>query len=200
MNVFKKILSLLMLLAFMLAFVSCGETSTLNVLEKFISCLKSCDAEGALELVTEKSSSDRYFALLRSADDDSRELLQNLYSLISFSVLSEDVVAEESGGEIINTDNTTKTMKLKVRYPDFSRLINLAQSERAVSGSTYTETLNALYADGTVDRYVLTADFYVLFVKENGKWKIPLDQSGVRGGTGIFDSMMLTAFAAWLIG
>ncbi len=200
MNTVKRFLSVVIVLASVFALASCGETTPLNVFDSFISCVKACDHDKAVTYVTEKSSGDRYFGLLRSADNDSKELLQNLYSLIKYTVISEDVEADEAGDEIIITNNTTRTMKLKVRYPDFSRLMILAQSERAVSGSTYVDILNALYSDGTVERYILTADFYVIVIKENGEWKVPLDQNGVRGGIGIFDSMKLTAFAAWLLG
>ena len=196
----KKIFAAIIAFAFVFVLAACGETKPINAFDKFVSCVKSCDADGAAACVTESSSSDRYFSLIRSADADGAEVMKNLYSLISFTVLSSDVESDEAGGEIIVTDNNTRTIKVKVRYPDFSRLMMLASAERAVSGSNYTDILEEMYRNGTAEKYVLNGEFLVKIVKENGRWALPLDQSGVRGGVNIFESMMLTAFAAWLLG
>ena len=196
----KKIFAAIVAFALVFVLAACDEVKPVDVFDKFVSCVRSCDADGAAARVTESSMGDRYFSLIRSADVGGVEVLKDLYSLISYTVLSSDVESDEAGSEIIVTEKDTRTIKVKVKDPDFSRLMMLASAERAVSGLNCVDILEAMYNNGTAEKYVVTNEFFVKVVMENGRWALPLDQSGVRGGVNIFESMMLTAFAAWLLG
>lgn len=196
MSVLKKTIALIFVFAFVISFASCGKSEPGDVVHLFLDSIKMCDVSSASGIVYENVGFERYADIISSLDDYSVKVLRSVYAFISYSVISDNVIADEYGGEIVISDNENRIVRLNMTIPDFSSLLSLTVSESAFSPMTKTEILEKFVSDGTVGKYLTSYTIDVELKKINGEWKLPFSQ---KDNKQLYDALMLYAFAYLII-
>ncbi|MBR6049777.1 MAG: hypothetical protein IKP68_01080 [Clostridia bacterium] len=192
-----RFFAVLLAMVFAFSLVSCGEKEPINIFGGFISAIKSCDAKSASACVSSGSSIEKFSDAIALSDDFERETLKDVFSLIGYTVISENVERDEAGSEVVITDKDRQTIRIEISAPDFASLMSLAMSEVMYSSKPKTDVMRDFLDDGTVGRYVKKMTLDVVIVKESGEWKLPLSQ---KENKQLYDALKLDSFAPWLLG
>ena len=190
---------LIVILAFML--VSCGESAPADVCESFISAVKKCDTDVAMDCVVSPATIGNHVYSINQAkesgDEYGLETLENLYSFVKYTVISKNVELDEAGSETVISETGKQTVRIEITAPDFNTLMSLIMSEVAFSSEPKTDVLAGFIEDGTVGKYVKKSTLDVVFTESDGKWRIPFSQSENRQ---LYEALGLSYFASWFLG
>ena len=195
----KKILLVFFIISLIFVFVSCEDNTPKDVFHEFMSAVSSADADKVCSHIDSNSSLERYRDLISHADAESVDLIKKIYSKYSYVIISNNVEADSAGGDVIVSDVNNRTMRISLTYVDLPSIRSLCMIEAATGSSMLlmpSQILTSFIEDGTIDKYMLTKEIDVKFVKENGAWKLPLSISNNKE---LNDALMFT-FVSWILG
>lgn len=163
-----------------------------------MTAVSDADAETVCSYIDSGSSLERYRDLMLHADSESINLIRKIYSKYSYVIISDNVEAENAGKDTVISDINNRTMRIKLTYIDLAAVRSVCMSEVATGSSMSmpSQTVSALIEDGTIDRYLLTKEIDVKFVKEDGVWKLPLS---IINNKELNDAFLFT-FVSWILG
>lgn len=166
---------------------------------EFMTAVSNADAETVCSYIDSNSSLERYRDLILHTDSESVDLIKKIYSKYSYVIISDNVEAESAGEDIIVSDVNNRTMRIKLTYVDLPSIRSLCMIEAATGSSMLlmpAQIVTSFIEDGTIDRYVMTKEIDVKFVKENGAWKLPLS---IINNKELNDALAFT-FVSWILG
>lgn len=180
---------------------SCGAKTPPNVLGMFISSVKECDTDGAMDCIVSPATIGGHVYSIaeakRNSDEYGIKTLTKLYSFIKYTVISENVELEEAGSETVVSETDKQTVRIDISAPDFNALMSLIMSEAAFSAKPKIDVLADFIDDGTISRYVKKTTLDIVLVKNDGEWKIPFSQSENKQ---FYEALGLSYFASWILG
>jgi len=192
------VVSVLLLACFL---SSCGAKEPADVIGSFISSIKECDTDGAMDCVLSPASIGGHVYAVAEAKRNSDEYgiatLEKLYSLVRYTVISKNVELDEAGSETVVSDTGKQTVRIEISSPDFNSLTSLIISEAAFSSKPKIEILSDFLDDGTAQKHIKKATVDVVFEKTDDGWKIPFSQSENRA---LYEALGLSSFASWILG
>ena len=172
----KKILLVFFIISLVFIFASCEDDNPKYVFREIMDAVSNADAETLCSHIDSSSSLERYRDLISHADDESVDLIRKIYSQYSYVIISENLEADSAGKDTVISDIHNRTMRIKLTYIDLAAIRSICMSEAATGSSMSmpSQTVASLINDGTIDKYLLSKEIDVKFVKEEGAWKLPL--------------------------
>lgn len=194
----KRILLFFIVISLVSSFTSCQKDTPRDMFRDFMTAVSDADAETVCSYIDSGSSLERYRDLMLHADSESINLIRKIYSKYSYVIISDNVEAENAGKDTVISDINNRTMRIKLTYIDLAAVRSVCMSEVATGSSMSmpSQTVSALIEDGTIDRYLLTKEIDVKFVKEDGVWKLPLS---IINNKELNDAFLFT-FVSWILG
>ena len=194
----KKTLLVFFIISLIFVLVSCENDNPKDVFREIMDAVSSADANKVCSHIDSSSSLERYRDLISRADAESIELIRKIYSKYSYVVISDNVEAEIAGKDTVISDINSRTMRIKLTYIDLAAVRSICMSEAATGSgmSMPSQTVSSLINDETIDKYLLTKEIDVKFVKEDGIWKLPLS---IVNNKELNDAFMFT-FVSWILG
>lgn len=177
------------------AFLSCGEKKPVDTFDALMSSVKATDAAGTLECVSDQAGKD-YASLISSADGETLDAVKRLYSYVNYTVLSENVEADEAEGKVVVTDTDHCTVRVKISYPDFGTVMSMTESEQKIFPSPKARIIESLFFDAAMSQYIVEGTFDVMLEKSDGEWKIALLGAENRE---FYDALKITEFLRWIL-
>lgn len=195
-----RITAVIAVVLLVLILSSCGAKTPSDVLGSFISAVKECDTDGAMDCVTSPATIGGHVYTINDAKDSGDEYgietLKKLYSFVKYTVISKNVELDEAGGETVVSDTGKQTVRIEISAPDFSALMSLIMSEAAYSAKPRIEVLADFIDDGTVGKYIKKMTLDVVLKKDEDRWTIPFSQSENRL---LYEALGLSSFASWIL-
>ena len=195
---FIAVLSVVLTVCFL---SSCGAKAPVDVVGSFISSVRECNTDGAMECVSSPAAIGAHVYSVaeakRNGDEYGIGTLKRLYSLVKYTVISANVELDEAGSETVVSDTGRQTVRIELSAPDFSHLTSLIISETAFSSKPKIEILSDFIDDGTVGKHLVKSTVDIVLEKNDGKWSIPFSQSENKQ---FYEALGLSSFASWILG
>ena len=188
-----RITLFLIVLSVVFLFCSCGERSPESLLKEFFSDIADADAESAVSCLSDDSTVEGYVSSVSSADNICRDVLKKVYSAVRFKIIDD----AGSDPEVVVNDSEKKEISVELTYPDLLKLMSDCKSRAAVMPASNVELVEKIISEGKLDSYTTGAETVITVIKEDDVWKIPLSKN--ENGK-LYDALMLTLFAKWLVG